>query len=866
MPDGDLGVYVAKLGADLHDLKSGLQLGRQDFQSFQGMIESGAAKVRQVLSFAGISLGLYALISQAKEFGKSILEEGGKVEVLRGAADSIANYYGMSAAAVDFYIQKLKEKNIEESRGLEAVNAFMRAGLDISQLPQLAGAAQDLGRSMGMSAQEAFTALVQGIIKQTPKQLAEMVPEVKQALKAMLSETGKDIDALIVSGPEKAQMMLDIVLKAWDKAKGAGDATMGSYQAQMEKYRAVVAQAKEALFEMMKPVSMAITGAEIKSWQDFYEWIIKNRVQLAELGEIIGIYIQKGVVGTKQIIDFAFAHKELLKVLFEIAAAMKVLSWFAITEGAAAATVAIGGTITTLMKLRLALTGPWALAIVVSLVGLNEVYKQFQKIQTQREQIGKDLEQANLKEQATKKLQAGEKLSEAEMAALVTPAQRAAVAAAPKISEADAVAQAQAASKMGKEEAALGPKPAKGGGKAGREEDLYGEYLKVRDQLRQARIQDAQTDLDLFKAANEQKKAENDKALAEGLIDGQTYYQRLQEMQQAETAKALALIAEKRQAQAQAYQDALSDIGRQDISPEMADYKRQEEAGKNRLILSQLDAETAKTRLEGEKKVTEELTRQVKLRQQYQDQTAALNIETEALLGQISGQEATLQKLTLDWQKAKRDAIAPGASPTDLAALEANMQAKKADTLYGGYATSITQGISGLLDTISQGGANLMQATNSMFKSLFAEALKPGLDQLKGMLVSGFKDLFGSAGAGLASAVMGAIGLVGMLLTSGGGKSSYSASSLTGGVTTHEVVQGIIAGPTSIPIAQISDSLADALVPTNGLLSQIEVNTRAGLGGLGIKINAEGLAGTVKAAIKDVLDQYFADVLIQGVT
>ena len=46
---------------------------------------------------------------------------------------------------------------------------------------------------------------------------------------------------------------------------------------------------------------------------------------------------------------------------------------FSVTAGAVAATLAIGGTITQLTALRLALAGPWGLVIAVSLVGLGAV-------------------------------------------------------------------------------------------------------------------------------------------------------------------------------------------------------------------------------------------------------------------------------------------------------------------------------------------------------------------------------------------------------------------------------------------------------------------------------------------------------------
>jgi hypothetical protein len=89
----DLGSLVAKLSADVTDLKKGLLEGKQQLASFQSLVETAGAKVKEILSFAGISLGLYGIISELKQFGASVLEVGGKVEVLRAAMYAIGQHY-----------------------------------------------------------------------------------------------------------------------------------------------------------------------------------------------------------------------------------------------------------------------------------------------------------------------------------------------------------------------------------------------------------------------------------------------------------------------------------------------------------------------------------------------------------------------------------------------------------------------------------------------------------------------------------------------------------------------------------------------------------------------------------------------------
>ena len=158
-----------------------------------------------------------------------------------------------------------------------------------------------------------------------------------------------------------------------------------------------------------------------------------------------------------------------------------------------------------------------------------------------------------------------------------------------------------------------------------------------------------------------------------------------------------------------------------------------------------------------------------------------------------------------------------------------------------------------------QGGQDLKKTLNGLFKAVFTEAMKPGLKELQQLLMNGFKELFGAAGSALGSAIMGVIGLVGMILTSGGGKilhpPEYRAPSR------HEAVRGVIAGDTSIPIAEIGVSLQDALVSTNGILMDIERNTRGGgAGGSNVQVSLEGIEDAVRGA----MDRYFADRLQLG--
>ena len=129
------------------------------------------------------------------------------------------------------------------------------------------------------------------------------------------------------------------------------------------------------------------------------------------------------------------------------------------------------------------------------------------------------------------------------------------------------------------------------------------------------------------------------------------------------------------------------------------------------------------------------------------------------------------------------------------------------------------------------GEKDLRQTLNKFFKSLFKQALEPAMKQMMQWLTDFFKQMFGGLGETILNSLMGVIALIGMFLTSGGGGSSWTPYGVQSSVTGHEAVRGIIAGETSIPVAQVSESLAEAVAPHLSVLRQIEFNTRNSGGG-----------------------------------
>ena len=167
-----------------------------------------------------------------------------------------------------------------------------------------------------------------------------------------------------------------------------------------------------------------------------------------------------------------------------------------------------------------------------------------------------------------------------------------------------------------------------------------------------------------------------------------------------------------------------------------------------------------------------------------------------------------------------------------------------------------------MFDSISEGTANLKTALNGFFKSLFSESLEKGFKQLTQWITDALSQMFSSIGSGFAGAIMGGIGLLGMMLTSGGGsKSSWSASGATTGFTsTNTALRGVIAGESTIAIGEISDSLADALAPSEHYLATIAKNTSY----LSNAASSAVDSAAITSAIRSALNEYFRQELVMG--
>lgn len=663
MGNGELGSLIARFGADLTDLKKGLQDGKAQLSNFQNAAIDVAGSVKKILAFGGISLGLGKIFSDfAVSFKEVISSESALLKMATrlntttealSALGYVGQKAGMEAQSFNQALERMQKNVSSAALGVEqAANA-------VDEFGEPAGKGAAALRELGLNAE---------ILNKLP--ISQKLIEISRAMQENIAPADRGRIALELFGKAGGAMVTALAagpnaIQGWiDKTQQLGGVITTDMAKTAAEAKTAISDLQTAWGNFALVLTNLVAPAVSTAFKGLTDLVLVARNAQQETNFLTESF-DKGAPALKK---FSEGFVEAIPNISSFAKALLAIPPFTFIFGPMAGLAKAGE------KLRES-AGPWG--------------------------------------------------------------------------EAAETSYGAAPSPSGLRQPPKREKPSKGG--AGADDHLLKALLSMLKAQRDAELEAAQNSLDLLKTTNNKKRAELEKSLAEGLIDGQAYYQRLQELQQEETAAALVMIEKKKQAQQKSYQDSLKELAADEkLSPEAKNLAQQKIAAENRKALAKLDTEAAQAVLEGEVKIANELTRQVKLREQTKRQTEDLNLETAQLLGAVSEQEAKLQKLELDWLRAKKDAIEAGKLTPELEqALELNYRAKAFDDSPLGKKIKdgtqiIFSGIADLTNTIFQGGAKISQALDAFGKKLMQDTFKLFFDDLAKAISQGIRSMANS--------------------------------------------------------------------------------------------------------------------------
>jgi hypothetical protein len=172
-----------------------------------------------------------------------------------------------------------------------------------------------------------------------------------------------------------------------------------------------------------------------------------------------------------------------------------------------------------------------------------------------------------------------------------------------------------------------------------------------------------------------------------------------------------------------------------------------------------------------------------------------------------------------------------------------------------------------LIDGMVEGAFEFRDLATSLSKDFIKAGLDGVINEIKNTVTDGLEAIFKAAGDGAEDAAAGAqraaqgltlaFGLLLAVLSRTGNKGEFNASGAgTGGGLDVSSVQtrGLLGGDQNIAIAEINNGLQEALIPTNAILSAIELNTR-GLASLNLGIDPNDLAQAITAQVQGLFSQ-----------
>ncbi len=266
------------------------------------------------------------------------------------------------------------------------------------------------------------------------------------------------------------------------------------------------------------------------------------------------------------------------------------------------------------------------------------------------------------------------------------------------------------------------------------------------------------------------------------------------------------------------------------------------------------------------------------LRETLQDETAAEEKLNERLALSI----AKVNELDTDRARAilvalqARKAEAVGVQETNEAVREAitgledlgkgreldkvpETEQKPGDRLAASISGSVSAGaLDGLMQAFDGEGVDLAESFGQVFGDIFADSMEDVIGGLADKLTEMLEGAFDGMGEGLGQALGAGIGIAGSLVARqlGGTSTQQSFSSRAQSqVTSSQAIRGVVAGPTSIPIAQVGNAIRDAgaetlaeLVLQTALLGRIDgrlavMTLGGGGGGAGLDLTASETLG-----------------------
>jgi hypothetical protein len=384
---------MEKIGLEAVLLMDSFRRGMREYVSGVKEMENETKKFLHDIQPAGVALaGLgaagAAFVRSATLTAARTQELGLVLDVLAENAEKAAIAEGdltrasqLTAQAIDGTVAAVKERGITTQVATKLVGQFARYELDMAQAADLARVAQDAAVISMQDSSEALDGLLHGILTYNPRVLRTygITTQAEKAFEAFAAANGLAADEL--DNTQRAQAMLNAVLKEGQSISGAYEAAMGSAGKQLRSLNRHWEEAKNALGEAFLP----LLADAVESLTNLLKWFNEldptaQRAIATMLGVGTAIATVSGAVIllAPRIIATAQAFGTMAKMGSDVYAGLMLMK-----EGASAAQVASLG-----LAGSLAAALPVILAVTAAAIAAYKAYKLHQEVQQREVEVG----------------------------------------------------------------------------------------------------------------------------------------------------------------------------------------------------------------------------------------------------------------------------------------------------------------------------------------------------------------------------------------------------------------------------------------------------------------------------------------------
>lgn len=222
----------------------------------------------KIASVAG-GMVLYNAFTKGVHWAKAFAEEtvmaGARIKELDVALGVMGHNAGYTLGALHNQVDTLKSLGIETKQAQGALTQFMKVGLDIAKLPELADVARNSAIFSGADTSEQLQNITYGIQTRQPEVLrtAGLNVNFGQAQSQEAGKLHKSVSAL--TEQEKVQAGLNAVLQAGKSVQGAYEASMGTASKQLRSMTRYTEELKNSIGQHLEPAF----ASGVKAANDF---------------------------------------------------------------------------------------------------------------------------------------------------------------------------------------------------------------------------------------------------------------------------------------------------------------------------------------------------------------------------------------------------------------------------------------------------------------------------------------------------------------------------------------------------------------------------------------------------------------------